>query len=279
MRTTLIVAMAVWMTACGGGTKQVRPTEQVGPTDEKPTTAAYWELEPGAGVVVAEEQGGVVPMRVVETGETVTLADGEPVVMRQLFAGEGLGRAEAQIVARDQTGVVPNPRVAVAHRLMRVPGAPYAVLNAVSECSPKCVSDLWLLGRDGWRVQIASDATRVPTHIAVSPNGSRVAIGGHGLWVADVPDRRVRSWEAFTAPAYDPYGVLYVRGSGADDSVYEMGEFGNGVLIYTEPGTPPKTARDDARPDPAPITFAEDGKTLIATFVRRGETVERRIER
>ncbi len=58
-----------------------------------------------------------------------------------------------------------------------------------------------------------------------------------------------------------------------------MGEFGNGVLIHTEPGSPPKATRDAVRPDPAPITFAEDGKTIIATFVRGGRPVERRIAR
>jgi len=275
MRATVIAAAAaVGAMACGGASQQVKPTD-----DGEPKAAAYWELDEGAGVVLTSDRTGTVPMRVVETGETFQLRDGEPLEMKQLFAGEGLGRAEAQVSARGQIGVVPNPSVVVEHRLTRVEGADFVVFTAVSACDPDCKSEIWVLGQDGWRVRATEEAKTAPTHVAVHPKGRSVAIGGHGLWVVDVPDGRVRHWDEFTSPTYDQHGVLFARGVGADDSVYEMGEFGNGVLLHTEPGPPPSGARGEPAPDAAPIRFAEDGRTILATFVRKGKEVERRIER
>ncbi|TNF36905.1 MAG: hypothetical protein EP329_04450 [Deltaproteobacteria bacterium] len=260
--------------ACGGSTSQV-----VKPVGEDPVPTPTWQMPGDGATIVAESLGGTVAMRVLETGETIALDDGEAVELSQIFSGEGLGRAEAQIVARGQVGVVPNPRVSLGHRLTRTADGRFAVLTAVNECNPGCVSDAWLLGADGWRVRLTGEAKHAVSHVAVTPKGNQVAIGGHGLWLVDVPSGKTKHWDEFTSPTYDAYGVLYLRGVGADDSVYEMGEFGNGVLLFTEPGPPPTDLHGKPVPDAAPIAFAADGKTLVATFVRKGEKVTREIKR
>ena len=262
------------LAAGGGGGAHVKPVAEAG--DAAP---GFFAFEGREGIVVAEAAGGTVEMRVLETGETVSLADGERVQFAELFAGPGLGRAEAQVVARGLTGVIPNPRLALEDRVVALPAQGLVVFSAVAECAAQCAWEISVVSRDGWRVSVTREAVSAAVSVAPHPRGRELAIGAHQLWVVSVPQGKVRTWKEFTAPAYDPNGVLVVRGAGGNDGVFELGEFGNGVLLHTEPGTPPGGAGGQPAADPAPVVIGEGGRTLSAVFRRGPQSVERTIER
>ncbi len=263
MRTLPIAfasAFVLWLASCGSAT----PTD---PGDDQ-DPQGFMHLEEGQAMIVAAQGGATVEMRALESGETLALRDGERVELKEQFAAEGMGRAEAQVFARDQLGVVPNPRVATEARFVRRPEHKVIVFSAVRTCDPKCVSEIWVLHHDGWRIKVTEEGgTRAPV-VAFSPDGGQVAIGAGGLSVVELPGGKVQRWKEFTSPAYGADGTLFVRGVGLNDAVYTIGEFGRGIELYGEQGTAPKAA-DGTFTDPPPVTFV-DGKPT-AEFSRGKE--------
>ncbi|MCA9515145.1 MAG: hypothetical protein KC635_09405 [Myxococcales bacterium] len=274
VKAVLLMAGAALGAGCASAAAAPDPQGEVAPA----TNAGLPELGPNEGIILTAEPGGTVEMRALESGKTLTLKDGARVRFQEEFAEVGAGRAEAHIVAEGEVGVVPNDAVVTEARLVRLPNG-VALFKAVRTCEAYCQARLTLVDADGARIPITEDARDGKLLVAPNGTGGVIAIGREGLWVATLRTGKVKHWDDFTAPAYGPDGTLVVRGVGANDAVFEIGEFGQGVLIAQEPGVVPANEADGAFPDPERVAFEDGGKTIVAHFKRADGIKEQKIQR
>lgn len=250
------------------------------PADAPPAAPVFSVTEPlpeGRGVIFAERPGATVTLHPAQ-GPDLALADGEAVTFVDENVSVGAGDSTAVVEARGVRGAVPNARVVTEARLQRGPDRRIAVFSAVASCGDACHGEVWLLGPTAGRAQITTDAG--PSVVAAwSPDGSRVAIGGNGLHVVTVADGRAGSIPDVTAPAWAPDGVLFARGAGDDDAIFEVALDAAPRRVYAPPGRRPPPAEGVNEPDPAPAVLEQGGRVLRATFRRAPRDVTARVNR
>lgn len=262
-----VVAMTLVASCGGSGPEVVAP--EVGGTPPVVETSVVFAVEGKRGVVFAPEGQGL-ELRVLATGESVPVADGTALRLVSEQSGPGLGRADAEVEIAGQIGILPNTAVLVGERLRVAQNGAVALFIATHECEPECVSQIWALHRDGRRIRVADDAPR--PQVAFSVDGYQVAAYNRGLWLLHIGTWRVLRYPELTAASFAPDGALFVRERGASDRVLQMLFGGQVAEILSEPGVP-KSA------EPAPVTFEDGGKTVVATFAREGGDVVRRAYR
>lgn len=263
----LLGAMTV-ATSCGGSGPAVVAPEG-GEAPPETVTGNIPEVEGKHGVVFAPE-GEALELRVLATGQSVPVTDGTPLRLVSEQSGPGLGRADAEVEIGGQIGILPNTAVLVGERLRRSQNGAVTLFIATRECEPECVSQIWALHRDGRKLRLADDAPR--PQVAFSPDGYQVAAYNQGLWLLHIGTWRAYRYKEFTAAAFAPDGALFVRARGATDTVLQMLFGGQVAEVLSEPGTP-------TSPEPAPVTFEDGGKTVVATFARAGGDTVRRAYR
>jgi len=252
------VVVGIVVAACGGSAPEVvaddgvpRPVEAV---DGIP------QVEGKQGIVFAPE-GQTFELRVLATGESVSVGGGTPLRLVSEQSGPGLGRADAEVEIAGQIGILPNAAVLVGERLRRSHNGALALFIATRECEPDCVSEIWALHRDGRKIRVADDAPR--PNVVFSSDGYQVAAYNQGLWLLHIGTWRVLRYKEFTAAAFAPDGALFVRARGTTDTVLQMLFGGQVAEILNEAGAPTSEEAE-------PVTFEDGGKTVVATFARAG---------
>lgn len=222
-------------------------------------------LEKQEGRLFADKPGGTVTVTV--GSKKLTLLDGEKVkfVEEQAAAGSGAD-AVAVIIARGQKGKVPNAQVITEARLHRATDHSSAIFHAISSCGDVCHGKVWLFRSGNQRQRLTEDAGPEVT-VARSADGRQIAVGATALYLISTVDWKIEKHTLYTAPAYAPDGALVVRGP--DDQISEL-KGKTFRILNTGPAQVPREEGDYGR-EPSPVTFAPDGKTFEALFVRSGQ--------
>ncbi|MFO0746583.1 MAG: hypothetical protein U1F43_13065 [Myxococcota bacterium] len=136
--------------------------------------------------------------------------------------------------------------------------------------------DWTLVDARGRRLTLPDDGAE-PT-MALSPDGRTLAIGCRGLTLVDLRHWRLRAVDGYTSPAYAPDGTLFVRAgwqymydeaSPGQDAVFTLAQDGTATAVLDHAGAPPSSEPGMDAGSPAPVAFADGGRTLVATFARK----------
>lgn len=250
----LALGVPAWVGGQPAPPKPPAPTTRAAPIPPR--------LEKQEGRLFADKPGGTVTVNVGD--KKLTLPDGEKVkfVEEQAAAGSGAD-AVAVIIARGQKGKVPNGQVITEARLHRAPDNSSAIFHAITNCGDVCHADVWLLSSGNRRQRLTDNAGPNVT-VARSMDGKQIAVGATALYLISTADLKIETHTLYTAPAYAPDGALIVRGP--DDQISEL----KGKTFQLLAAGPPQVPREegDYGSEPTPVTFAADGKSFDALFIR-----------
>ena len=168
------------------------------------------------GVVIAEKQGGEVTATV--KGQSVAIPDAtkvEIVAEKEAMAGAS-DDATFTVKYEGKDVELRADRVMTESTLTRSPDGKHAVFIAMFACGDLCHTAISLVSADGRRTKLGEAGVDVN----VAWTKDKVAVGAGNLWLVSLVDHEVTYLEGYTAPAYSPDGVLYVRNM--DGSAFEL---------------------------------------------------------
>lgn len=215
------------------------------------------KLDDKHGVVFAETKGGTVEATGADKAKT-TIPDGTVVEIAEVKEADMSTRDEAavDVVVGGKTVTVPAARVLLEANLQRSPDAAFAVMSVIERCGDLCHTIHYIVAADGKRAKIGDGVVDIA--VGWSKDGKQAAIGSGQLWLVSLPDLAVRAIEKYTAPAYGPDGVLYVRDN--EGSVWTGVEGGGKAKRVWKSPWWIELEDDYGADDPPPVNFDASGK-------------------